>query len=147
MFFLTCIKHSPVAYTQEINLINSKGTIFPSLGFKESVVTSYVGKWCNDHCMFSSVPVWSQLVEACTGGLPEAVLDVNPFTYFDDGLLDTLRVINFLKAQCKEAVGYKRRTENRGNIHSFPYTVLICRLQTVAFTKLHQLSSGFFIGI
>lgn len=69
--------------------------------------------------MFSSVPVWSQLVEACTGGLPEAVLDVNPFTYFDDGLLDTLRVINFLKSQCKEAVGYKRRTENRGNIHSF----------------------------
>lgn len=57
--------------------------------------------------MFSSVPVWNQLVEACTGGLP----DVNPFTYFDDGLLDTLRVINFLKAQCIEAVGYKRRTE------------------------------------
>lgn len=51
--------------------------------------------------MFSSVPVWSQLVEPCTGGLPEAVSDVNPFTYFDDGLLDTLSVISFLKVQCK----------------------------------------------
>ena len=48
--------------------------------------------------MFSSVPVWSRLVEACTGGLPEAVPDVNPFTYFADGLLDTLRVINFYTA-------------------------------------------------
>lgn len=44
MFFLTCITHTPVAYTQDITLINSKGTIFPSLGFKESVVTRYVGK-------------------------------------------------------------------------------------------------------
>lgn len=52
-------------------------------------------------CFRRSVLVWGQLVEACTGGLPEAVSDVNPFTYFDDGLLDTLSVIHLLKAQCK----------------------------------------------